>query len=235
MFDEDSLKKRQPGSGGGFYQVENPADNALMKDIILSTRRPKHIQEAVQEFISNVLESTKYIAIHWRYNKGDWSRHCEKLDKSDKTCKILNDNLFTDNPSTLVNNLKKFLLEQKSLLYAGQDLTLYLAAPHDTYETLLMLKNEIKTDPNLENVRLFTGADSIKFLELKTDGCSEFRDKYLYDSHSLFEQEICFHSSQFLWSTGSSWSMNVLQERALQGMGSLDAKNLKTIFGLKGS
>lgn len=70
------------------------------------------------------------------------------------------------------------------------------------------------------------------YLSKASQNCPKFLS-YLYDCHSLLEQEICFQSDKFLWSTGSSWSMNVLQERALDGRGYSDAKNLKILFGFK--
>lgn len=110
---------------------------------------------------------------------------------------------------------------------------IYIAAPHDNYNVLLSLKKTIQSDKDLSNVIFLTGADSFNFLEKASANCSVFRS-HLYDSHSLLEQEICFNSDKFLWSTGSSWSLNVLQERSLSGRGGSDVKNLKELFGFKG-
>ena len=177
-------------------------------------------------------ESTSSSSSNALYNKGDWARHCEKSKfknssgaKSDSTCEMLN-SIF-ENDDLFVDNFVRFCKDQAALIYAEQQFVVYFAVPHDTYGLILKLKSRLESLDN--KIKLITGADSFNFLEKKAENCHEFND-LIYDVHSLFEQEICFQSTQFLWSTGSSWSMNVLQERSLQGRGGMDSKNLKTIF-----
>ena len=66
--DEEVLKRRQPGSGGGFYQVENFEDNELMQSIIRSTVRPDFVKTSVLEFLDKIAKTRNFVAVHWRYS-----------------------------------------------------------------------------------------------------------------------------------------------------------------------
>ena len=46
-------------------------DRELMSDITKATGRPKHMETVAQEFIQKFMKSG-FVAVHWRYNDGDW-------------------------------------------------------------------------------------------------------------------------------------------------------------------
>lgn len=53
-------------------------DQAVMGDIVRSTLRPKYVRDLAEQFAKDMLNGTNYVAIHWRYNIGDWTRHCRR-------------------------------------------------------------------------------------------------------------------------------------------------------------
>ena len=48
-----------------------------MQRIIRATPRPKYLREIARAYIESRMKSVDFLAIHWRYNHGDWLRHCE--------------------------------------------------------------------------------------------------------------------------------------------------------------
>jgi hypothetical protein len=52
-----------------------------MQRIIRATPRPKYLRNIAKSFIEKVIKAKmpngKYLALHWRYNHGDWLQHCE--------------------------------------------------------------------------------------------------------------------------------------------------------------
>lgn len=50
-----------------------------MLRIIRATPRPKYLRDIAEKYLAEVMELPEkdYLAIHWRYNHGDWLKHCE--------------------------------------------------------------------------------------------------------------------------------------------------------------
>ena len=61
-----------------YPEVNTPEDQQLMGDIVRATLRPVYIRDVAQKFADDMLDGQNYVAIHWRYNIGDWTRHCRK-------------------------------------------------------------------------------------------------------------------------------------------------------------
>ena len=85
MVDEDMLDERQEIRASIQEDKDNvypeslkPEDQKLMGDIVLHTQRPKYVREISEKFINDVLGGMNFVSIHWRYNVGDWTRHCLK-------------------------------------------------------------------------------------------------------------------------------------------------------------
>jgi len=53
-------------------------DQNVMGEIVRHTLRPKYIRDTAAKFAKDMLNGTNYVAIHWRYNIGDWTRHCRR-------------------------------------------------------------------------------------------------------------------------------------------------------------
>lgn len=50
-----------------------------MQRIIRATPRPKYLRDIARNFVEKFLGGgDQMVAIHWRYNHGDWLQHCEK-------------------------------------------------------------------------------------------------------------------------------------------------------------
>ena len=62
--------------------------------------------------------------------------------------------------------------------------------------------------------------------------CSYIKEN-IHDVFSLVDMEICSRSSIFLRSGGSSWSLNVSQERHGRGVDHSDKENLEILSGSK--
>lgn len=57
---------------------DNEPDADLMQRIVRATPRPKYLRDIAHDFVTKFMEGgTGMAAIHWRYNHGDWLRHCE--------------------------------------------------------------------------------------------------------------------------------------------------------------
>ena len=85
MVDEDVLDERQEIRASIQEDKDNvypesltPEDQKLMGEIVLHTQRPKYIREISEKLINDVLGGMNFVSIHWRYNVGDWTRHCRK-------------------------------------------------------------------------------------------------------------------------------------------------------------
>ena len=76
------------------------------------------------------------------------------------------------------------------------------------------------------NYIIHTGQSLQKFFEESFQNCNKINENF-HDLFSTLEQEICYRSNQFLYSTGSSWSLNIVQERFTIGFG--EDKNLENI------
>ena len=61
-----------------YPEVNTPEDQELMGNIVRMTLRPMYIRDVAKKFADDMLDGVNYVAIHWRYNIGDWTRHCRK-------------------------------------------------------------------------------------------------------------------------------------------------------------
>ena len=56
---------------------DDESDSDLMQHIIRATPRPKYLRNIAASYVTNKIKNDNFLAIHWRYNHGDWLRHCE--------------------------------------------------------------------------------------------------------------------------------------------------------------
>ena len=54
-----------------------------MKKIIIQTKRPGYIRQLAADFIEKEI-GTKFVSLHWRYDKQDWFRHCNRMPEEEK-------------------------------------------------------------------------------------------------------------------------------------------------------
>lgn len=60
-------------------------DNLLMERIVQATSRPKYLRDIADDYLEQIettieVEQLNYLAIHWRYNIGDWNSHCDRTE-----------------------------------------------------------------------------------------------------------------------------------------------------------
>ena len=102
-----------------------------MRDIINHTTRPKYIVQTAKDFLQASVQNfntTNFISIHWRYNQGDWTRHCEKIP-DDETCNILEEKIFKDQEysgnriliEAIINFIKQFMKNRETSLNNFKD------------------------------------------------------------------------------------------------------------------
>jgi len=50
----------------------------FLKEIFEATKRPVFVRNTVSRFLVKSGMKDQYLAIHWRYSRGDWFNHCEE-------------------------------------------------------------------------------------------------------------------------------------------------------------
>ena len=74
--------------------IESGSDDLLtnlgvLAEIIEHTPRPEYIRQVAQQFITGIMKSSNFVAIHWRYNEKDWGRHCMSIDTLKNHCQVV--------------------------------------------------------------------------------------------------------------------------------------------------
>lgn len=171
-------------------------DAEAMRDIYRILRRPKPVTEIASKFISDVLSPGDYMAVHWRFEAegGEYGGKVQSLCKSQNSrCDQIMQ--LHENPeqvaSSLIAQLREWNLE-----------VIYIAAPPDESNFIRHLIHLIRNEGSF---RGYSGDDLTSYLP----------DCYTNDPQvfSSIEQEICSQSEGFLYSPGSSWSLNTAIER----------------------
>ena len=206
-------------------------DISVMSAIIQHTPRPKYIQDLAADITSNLFgEDQLYLAMHWRYDKGDWAVHCDRASvlTAAKTaaCNVVLNAI--DHPEMVAEKMTTWI---KSLMNQQIDIRgLYIAAPLDSQELMDAIKDSV--EKGIPNFKVATGSDSWPIFEKAYEGCEYFEENG-HDVFSLIDMEICTNSFIFLRSGGSSWSLNVSQERHVHGVDSEDFENMN-LLGVSG-
>jgi len=245
MVDEDVLDERQEIRASIQEDKDNvypesltPEDQKLMGEIVLHTQRPKYIREISEKFINDVLGGMNFVSIHWRYNVGDWTRHCRKKPsiQCDIVQRIITDVEFVaENTAKYVktynyealgqmkhNRLMDGKFKSDEINENERPTVIYIAHPPDQRNFVDGIKKMIKElSPELT---IYSGSDSFNWINQYLKNCAEFKEE-IHDVHSMIDQQLCLQSRTFLWAVGSSWSTNILMERHLHGKIHGDAKN----------
>jgi len=181
--------------------LSSESDADLMQRIIRATPRPKYLRNIAKSFIKNVIEQKmqngKYLALHWRYNHGDWLFHCEK--KKSPVCDAVLETI--DNPKMIAAEIVDFFNARPEL--EG----IYIAAPLEERPLIDAIKSSIG-----ETVPILIGDSLMNHMRSMYPNCQWMEDNF-HDIFSSLEQEICSLSDTFLYAAGSSWSRNIMMER----------------------
>ncbi|XP_077991753.1 uncharacterized protein LOC144445973 [Glandiceps talaboti] len=153
--------------------------------------RPAMIRKLAQDVIKGYFKNKNFLGIHWRYNE-EWKKQwCFMNSEHDrKACQALN--------STSSEFVVRIV---KNIMVAYNLSGVFLGTPLKPEDPLIRafrhnIRNFVTSSIIIDDD--FPGADDLEF------------DNYKI---SMFEQEICKHSTIFLASSRSSWSEIVGEER----------------------
>lgn len=199
-------------------------DIKLMQKIIKYTPRPAYVQQIGKTLLCLLFSNCEanYLAMHWRYDKMDWILHCKRPNyKDSQTCHIVLNAL--DNLESTAEKIVDYVkLMQKQQKFVG----MYIAAPLNAAPLISTIRKALSE--SLPGFKVITGEDSLPMVEAFYPKC-EYLKENLHDVFSLVEMEICARSKLFLSSGGSSWSLNIAQERRIDQVDANDRENLEVI------
>lgn len=174
---------------------------AFLKEVFDATKRPAFVRQTVSRFLVKSGMESEYLAIHWRYSRGDWFNHCREQrmshhdSKHGQACHLAT--ILIDMPDKIGEILAQYVRSE----HTGNVTAIYFAAPPTEMELILKVRKYLRR----ENINVYTAREMIGFLDKNYGQCPQFIDNK-YDLLSLIEQEICSRSKIFLRASGSSWS-----------------------------
>ena len=211
-------------------------DISIMAAITQYTPRPKYVQE-IGKILTDTLfgDNQEYLAMHWRYDRGDWGVHCDREDKAamtdqkEEVCKLVINAI--NNPDMVAEKITDWINQLLNDRESDKNIKgLYIAAPLDSQPLMDAIKLQLNT--KLPNFIVATGSDSMPIFKNLYPECPYFVEN-LHDVFSLLDMEVCSSSKIFLRSGGSSWSSNVAQERHIHGTDVRDFENME-LLGFEG-
>jgi len=210
-------------------------DKELMADILKATGPPMHVEEVVHQFIKSAMgDDGSYVAMHWRYNVGDWWHGgCDIIDGHYKAAKrngkgddvipeICKKLTFMRNPLNFANQVNEFLTKswaavnnEKGRVIPSVIKTMYIATPPSELQLMEDMRKELKKINPMLTVLFQADIEPYIRNYYKNAGCAPLEDLF-WEILSMAEQEVCVQSSVFLSSAGSSWSKNTNIERSIR-------------------
>ena len=175
-----------------------------MREVYKALQRPEQVRRSAFDFVAKHIPSRRYLAVHWRFEgslmEGGKTQSICKTKTNVRCQKIMN--LYAS-PDLIVRKIRKQLalwnLNVSFESYSSDQMIfkdVYIASPPAEGGFLSILKEKF----SFYGINVFIGVDLSRDLE----------DCYRLDSQvfSSIEQEICSKSTGFLYSPGSSWSLN---------------------------
>ena len=208
----------------------------MAREVILATKRPKSVQEFSKIFQEQVMmrkngdqtgrkeENTqKFISIHFRYDKPDFLRHCERKTYM-KVCRKFNEGVLFD-----VKNMTERITDfvQNKTRNPEELKKVYFASPPNLIPFVDSIKTAMKQQQQhvklTEYIQIFTQSDLRMLVEKKFSDCETDKMRgQIHEFVSQTEQEIVLNSEIFLFSPGSTWSDGVSHERLAYLKGEFD-------------
>lgn len=207
------------------YQNWHKGDISLMSAIVQYTPRPKYIQDIGKKVINDLFgENAVFMSMHWRYDEEDWVLHCQRESYADsQTCKVVMRAI--QNPQDVSAKLVEYI---QGVLDTGIYLTgIYIAAPLDAVDLIRSITEGIHS-AGIEGFVVATAEHSMPIVEAMYPDCP-YMVEQMHDLFSLIDMELCTKSRIFSRSGGSSWSLNVAQERHVHGTDEKDFENLSLL------
>ena len=212
-----------------------------------NSKFPKYIYDLLEDFSENGIGSdgdssdnsdpNGYkneidLAIHWRYNEGDWGNRCDEnlhqriSKKNRRQCKIVKSMGIDDVAEVILNWLRDFEDDTDAETESDTDkinLNIYIASPPSEFIFLDQVKTIIlsKISKNITNsfkINILTGQDLQNYFQKNFNEKScKILKFYKNEVISLVEQAICSVSTDFYYWPLSSWSERVSVLRGLSG------------------
>ena len=195
-----------------YPEINSPEDQQLMGEVVRATLRPLYVRNVAQKFATDMLGEANYVAIHWRYNIGDWTRHCRKKPsiQCDIVQRIVSDVEFVaENIVSYVqtyNYMESKQMKHKNFMEgkfaagyfedeaeeaAPRPDAIYISHPPDQINFVDGIKQHIqKIAPEF---KVISGRDSFSYFSKYFSNCKEILDE-LHDMHSMIDQEMCLRS-----------------------------------------
>lgn len=210
----------------------------LVKDSFLATSHPKFIKNLAIKFIQDVLgfeNYKKYIAIHYRFNMGDFFNHefvnitLENETKSENKSENDSENKHIENKNSTSDSHKTYnfrgidqltSVELQKVLKNSTYLLDKMVDYFERYPQILQhlnkviyiaaprnIKFEYSNGAMYRSFKIFTNDDLQTFLTAFIDNCWVYRE-YFGDILSTVDKELMINSRIFLRSRPSNWSFN---------------------------
>jgi len=163
--------------------------------------RPLPVRKFAMNFIENVMNNRKFMAVHWRY-ESDWLDMCKPSrpkgarERNREICRITMGLTYDDE---VRNN---FIQAVKDKLADYNLQTIFLASPPNNIDLIRLFNQSFPGN--------FFYSDDVEKYALKTEGPDFMTNNY---KASFVEQEICFRSALYLGAPLSSWTQTVLTDR----------------------
>ena len=205
-------------SEGTKINVTNASNRVIYSLGVINTGLPSIVKKLAKGFVNEFMNGGRYLAIHWRYNPGDWMMHCRIFEKKNITSGDRFGNMCYQiknlNPEDLVH-AGLSVIDKK----VGKDrkiknvTSIYLATPLNQKPIIDGFEQEsVRLRENGKTNLTFLTSTSLQSFLNKNKHC--IRDKSVVeDTLALVEMELCIQSAIFLHSVRSSWSENVIKER----------------------
>ena len=130
-----------------------------------------------------------------------------------------------DNPQDVSAKMVDYI---RGVLDSGTYLKgIYIAAPLDAVDLIRSITDGIHA-AGIDNFIVATAEQSMPIVEAMYPDCP-YMVEQMHDIFSLIDMELCTKSEIFSRSGGSSWSLNVAQERHVHGVDSKDFENLSLL------
>merc|ERR1712110_652986 len=129
----------------------------LIARVMHATVRPSAVRAAAAEFHHLIMKKKTYVAMHWRYDEGDYGVHCKKIgDKG--ICGALQRMDPEQVGKRLAAAIKNKLADKDVPL---KDAFIYIAAPSKETEAVEKMRKSLKKD----KISVYYGDNLQNFLE----------------------------------------------------------------------
>lgn len=167
------------------------------------------IPKYIKEMVSTIFTKNIDLAIHYRFDHGDWSNRClpSHPKSGSDMCKLMT-KMNHKKMATFLDSLK---LEFSP---TSEKFTVFIATPRSNEGFINKTKNHLRAMNS--TINLVSTSDLRDKLAIINDGCQDF-EIYKHEIMSLADQFICSSARDFLRWGGSSWSERASMIRNVSG------------------